>query len=86
MKHRFLVKSLDHASGRTYVVVDLTNICLLTEMYPQDGYKQDVPTLCFADWEGVELYLDKMGADVVTLEKAHRSGLAMVETYIALKN
>ena len=45
IKEDSLMKSIPrvYASGRAYVVVDISNICLLTEIYPQDGYHRMCP-------------------------------------------
>ena len=43
MEHRFLI----HAVSHTWVVVDITQICLLSEIYPEEGKKQIVSAYGF---------------------------------------
>ena len=64
MKHRFLIYALSH----TFLVVDLTDIGLPTEIYPPDGKRQMVPTLRFQSWKDARENLMASGADVETIE------------------
>jgi len=65
MKHRFLLHSLSH----TIVVVDISEIGLPREIYPQDGQRQRVSTIRFRNWTDAERYLQRLGADAEALER-----------------
>ncbi|MGA3026275.1 MAG: hypothetical protein ABSF98_16035 [Bryobacteraceae bacterium] len=65
MKHRFLVYSLSH----TWLVVDITQIGLPTEVYPEEGKQRTVPTLRFRSWQHVEQRLLSLGANSEVLAK-----------------
>jgi hypothetical protein len=63
--YRFLFHSLSH----TWLVVDISRIGLPTEVYPEDGKEQMVPSLRFQRWSDVEHYLTGLGADPESLQK-----------------
>ena len=59
MKHGFMIHALNH----TYLVVDITSIGLPTEIYPEEGKEQMVPTRRFQSWNDAEHFLTGHGAD-----------------------
>lgn len=65
MKYRFLLHSLSH----TFVVVDITEIGLPTEIYPKEGKEQIVPSLRFQNWRDAEQYFSGLGARSAALEE-----------------
>jgi hypothetical protein len=66
MRYRFLVHSLSH----TFLVVDITDIGLPTEVYPANGRQQSVSALRFQSWRDVEEYFLKLGADPEAIKLA----------------
>jgi hypothetical protein len=78
MKRRFLVYLLSH----TFLVVDITDVGLPTEIYPPEGKRQMVPTLRFQSWTDARAYLLASGADDGpvddTATRMRESGLAVL--------
>jgi len=78
MKHRFLVHSLNH----TTLLVDITAIGLLGEIYPPEGLPQPVSSSRFQNWRDAEQHLLGMGADPEqlssALEHAKKNGVAVL--------
>jgi hypothetical protein len=66
MRHRYIIYPFNH----TTLVVDITDIGLPAEIYPQEGKRQDVPTLRFQTWRDARQYLADSGATEEMLERA----------------
>ena len=66
MKHRFMLHSLSH----TILVVDITQVGLPREVYPQEGKSQPVSALRFQTWKDAEQYLVDLGARADVLNRA----------------
>jgi hypothetical protein len=59
MIRRYLLYAINH----TVLLVDATPIDLPDEVYPPEGKKQSLTSLCFQGWEAAERFLMKAGAD-----------------------
>lgn len=59
VKHRFLLHSLSH----TVLAVDVTEVGVPTEIYPNEGKQQTVPCIRFQAWRDAEQYFLHLGAD-----------------------
>jgi hypothetical protein len=83
VKHRLLI----HAISYTWLVVDITTIGLPTEICPEEGEEQMVPSLRFRDWGHVERHADPelIKRSAAFLEKASVAVMTMVKSRQATK-
>jgi hypothetical protein len=75
---RFLIHSLSH----TFLVVDITKIGPPTEICPEAGKEQIVPSLRFQSWKDVERFFLSRGANaevvVQTSAQLKRTSVAVL--------